>query len=226
MSSQARFGVAADAVRLAARRRSPRRRAKQVAMSFIRLTAPIAVGVGGHQRRSSSSRRDHRDRRRAAADPDVCWLGLYEANSVRWTPIAGAHGHRARQERLLRCCGGSPTRLRCHSASAPTSGPLRRRHGDPQRCTYIVMGDATNLAARLMAMVAPVDRRRRAALRHRPGRRTPPSAFVMGGGPCSRRIDEIAADDQSGDRVDGRPHRWSDATGSWPNCCAVDAGGF
>ncbi|MEO7372247.1 MAG: AAA family ATPase, partial [Ilumatobacteraceae bacterium] len=95
---------------------------------------------------------------RASAELDVCWLETQaEANSVRWTLIAGAPTATERDgERLLRVL---------RRIADETPAPLRiganlgvvfvGDMGHPQRCTYIVMGDATNLAARLMAKAAP-----------------------------------------------------------------------
>ena len=88
----------------------------------------------------------------------MCWLETQaEANSVRWTLIAGAPTATERDgERLLRV-------LRKIAEHTPL--PLRiganlgvvfvGDMGHPQRCTFIVMGDATNLAARLMARPFP-----------------------------------------------------------------------
>ena len=132
---------------------------KQVAMSFIRLNGTddllAAEGIDGVHRRLAEIT-DIVDN--AAAEFDVCWLETQaEANSVRWTLIAGAPTATERDgDRLLRV-------LRRVAAETPV--PLRiganlgvvfvGDMGHPQRCTYIVMGDATNLAARLMAKAAP-----------------------------------------------------------------------
>lgn len=132
---------------------------KQVAMAFIRLngTDGILVSEGSdglHRRlREISEIVD-----RAAAEFDVCWLETQaEENSVRWTLIAGAPTATERDgERLLRV-------LRSIAEQAPL--PLRiganlgvvfvGDMGHPRRCTFIVMGDTTNLAARLMARAQP-----------------------------------------------------------------------
>ena len=144
---------------------------KQVAMSFIRLNGTddmlATLGIAAlHDRLSEIT--DIVDR--AAAELDVCWLETQaEANSVRWTLIAGAPTATERDgERLLRV-------LRKIAEHTPL--PLRiganlgvvfvGDMGHPQRCTFIVMGDATNLAARLMAQRrSRRDHRRRAPLRH------------------------------------------------------------
>ncbi|MEY2415020.1 MAG: hypothetical protein QOH53_354, partial [Ilumatobacteraceae bacterium] len=95
---------------------------------------------------------------RAAAELDVCWLETQaEANSVRWTLIAGAPTATERDgERLLRVlrriADQTPVPLRI---GANLGVVFVGDMGHPQRCTYIVMGDATNLAARLMAKAAP-----------------------------------------------------------------------
>lgn len=132
---------------------------KQVAMAFIRLNGTddmlVAEGVDRlHQRiREITEIVD-----RAASEFDVCWLETQaEANSVRWTLISGAPTATERDgERLLRV-------LRRITEQTPL--PLRiganlgvvfvGDTGHPRRCTYIVMGDATNLAARLMARAQP-----------------------------------------------------------------------
>ncbi len=132
---------------------------KQVAMSFIRLNGTddllAAEGtVGVH--RVLAEITDIVDR--AAADLDVCWLETQaEANSVRWTLIAGAPTATERDgERLLRVvrriADESPLPLRI---GANLGVVFVGDMGHPQRCTYIVMGDATNLAARLMAKAQP-----------------------------------------------------------------------
>ena len=132
---------------------------KQVAMSFIRLngTDDLLRTLGTdalHERLAEIT--DLVDR--SAAELDVCWLETQaEANSVRWTLIAGAPTATERDgERLLRV-------LRTIADHTPL--PLRiganlgvvfvGDMGHPQRCTFIVMGDATNLAARLMARAVP-----------------------------------------------------------------------
>ena len=143
---------------------------KQVAMAFIRLNGTddmlVADGVERlHQRiREITEIVD-----RAAAEFDVCWLETQaEANSVRWTLISGAPTATERDgERLLRV-------LRRITEQTPL--PLRiganlgvvfvGDTGHPRRCTFIVMGDATNLAARLMARAQPGEYHgRRAASR-------------------------------------------------------------
>ncbi len=132
---------------------------KQVAMSFVRLNGTddllAQVGTEGvHSRLAEITEIVDR----ASADLDVCWLETQaEANSVRWTLIAGAPTATERDgERLLRVL---------RRIADETPAPLRiganlgvvfvGDMGHHQRCTYIVMGDATNLAARLMAKAAP-----------------------------------------------------------------------
>ena len=132
---------------------------KQVAMAFIRLDETDDLlgseGIDGVARRLTHLT-EIIDR--AAAELDVCWLETQaEANSVRWTLISGAPTATEHDgERLLR--------VLCRIAEQ-TPLPLRiganlgvvfvGDMGHPARCTYIVMGDTTNLAARLMAKAAP-----------------------------------------------------------------------
>jgi class 3 adenylate cyclase/tetratricopeptide (TPR) repeat protein len=132
---------------------------KQVAMGFIRLSGTddllVADGVDRLHRRLQEIT-DIVDS--TAAELDVCWLETQaEANSVRWTLIAGAPTATERDgERLLRVL---------RRVAERSSLPLRiganlgvvfvGDMGHPQRCTFIVMGDATNLAARLMARAHP-----------------------------------------------------------------------
>lgn len=132
---------------------------KQVAMGFIRLGGTddllVSDGIDGlhcHLRMITEIVDT------TAAKFDVCWLETQaEANSVRWTLIAGAPTATERDgERLLRV-------LRAIGETAPL--PLRIGAnlgvvfvgdlGHPSRCTFTVMGDATNLAARLMARAQP-----------------------------------------------------------------------
>ena len=132
---------------------------KQVAMSFIRLNSTDDLlaeqGTEGVHRLLAEIT-EIVDR--ASADLDVCWLETQaEANSVRWTLIAGAPTATERDgERLLRVlrriADETPTPLRI---GANLGVVFVGDMGHPQRCTYIVMGDATNLAARLMAKAAP-----------------------------------------------------------------------
>ena len=88
----------------------------------------------------------------------VCWLETQaEANSVRWTLIAGAPTATEHDgERLLRVVRAiadqSPAPLRI---GANLGVVFVGDMGHPQRCTYIVMGDTTNLAARLMVHAQP-----------------------------------------------------------------------
>jgi class 3 adenylate cyclase/tetratricopeptide (TPR) repeat protein len=132
---------------------------KQVAMAFIRLTGTDDLlsqdGVGTvHDTLATIS--DLVDT--TAAELDVCWLETQaEANSVRWTLISGAPTATERDgERLLRVlrriadASPLPLRIGCN-LGVVFVGDM----GHPQRCTYIVMGDATNLAARLMAKAEP-----------------------------------------------------------------------
>jgi class 3 adenylate cyclase/tetratricopeptide (TPR) repeat protein len=132
---------------------------KQVAMSFIRLNGTddlLARDGADGLRLMLAQITDLVDR--AAADLDVCWLETQaEANSVRWTLIAGAPTATERDgERLLRVlrriADETPSPLRI---GANLGVVFVGDMGHPQRCTYIVMGDATNLAARLMAKAAP-----------------------------------------------------------------------
>ncbi len=93
-----------------------------------------------------------------AAAWNVCWLETQaEADSVRWTLIAGAPTATERDgERLLRALreitDKSPVPLRI---GANLGVVFVGDMGHPRRCTYIVMGDATNLAARLMTRAEP-----------------------------------------------------------------------
>ena len=132
---------------------------KQVAMGFIRLGGTddllVSDGIDGLHRRLRTITEIVDT---TAAKFDVCWLETQaEANSVRWTLIAGAPTATERDgERLLRV-------LRAIGETAPL--PLRIGAnlgvvfvgdlGHPRRCTFTVMGDATNLAARLMARAQP-----------------------------------------------------------------------
>ena len=132
---------------------------KQVAMSFIRLNGTDELlaqeGTAGVHRLLAEIT-EIVDR--ASADLDVCWLETQaEANSIRWTLIAGAPTATERDgERLLRVlrriADETPRPLRI---GANLGVVFVGDMGHPQRCTYIVMGDATNLAARLMAKAAP-----------------------------------------------------------------------
>ena len=132
---------------------------KQVAMAFIRLDGTDDLLVSdGVEAFAAHMARISEIVDRAAAELDVCWLETQaEANSVRWTLIAGAPTATERDgERLLR--------VLCRIAER-TPLPLRiganlgvvfvGDMGHPARCTYIVMGDTTNLAARLMAKARP-----------------------------------------------------------------------
>ncbi|MEO8268057.1 MAG: AAA family ATPase [Ilumatobacteraceae bacterium] len=132
---------------------------KQVAMSFIRLNGTddllASDGIDGVHRRLAEIT-EIVDR--ASAELDVCWLETQaEANSVRWTLISGAPTATERDgERLLRVlrriADETPLPLRI---GANLGVVFVGDMGHRQRCTYIVMGDATNLAARLMAKAAP-----------------------------------------------------------------------
>ena len=132
---------------------------KQVAMSFIRLNGTDELladeGTDGVHRLLDEITKIVD---RAASALDVCWLETQaEANSVRWTLIAGAPTATERDgERLLRVlrriADETPVPLRI---GANLGVVFVGDMGHPQRCTYIVMGDATNLAARLMAKAAP-----------------------------------------------------------------------
>ncbi len=132
---------------------------KQVAMAFIRLTGTDDLlardGVDAvHDALATIS--DLVDT--TAAEFDVCWLETQaEANSVRWTLISGAPTATERDsERLLRVlrriadASPLPLRIGCN-LGVVFVGDM----GHPDRCTYIVMGDATNLAARLMGKAEP-----------------------------------------------------------------------
>ena len=132
---------------------------KQVAMSFIRLNGTddllATEGIDGvHARLDEITEIVDR----ASAELDVCWLETQaEANSVRWTLISGAPTATERDgERLLRVlrriADETPSPLRI---GANLGVVFVGDMGHAQRCTYIVMGDATNLAARLMAKAAP-----------------------------------------------------------------------
>ena len=129
---------------------------KQVAMAFIRLDDTDALlAAGGPDavaRRGWTTITDSSTRPPQATG--VCWLETQaEANSVRWTlDRRSADRDRARRR------ASAPRRPRdrrrvsgCRCGSAPTSASSSSATWDThERCTYIVMGDATNLAARLM----------------------------------------------------------------------------
>jgi class 3 adenylate cyclase/tetratricopeptide (TPR) repeat protein len=132
---------------------------KQVAMSFIRLDGTddvLAVGGNDEVCRRLAEISDIVDR--TSSELDVCWLETQaEANSVRWTLISGAPTATERDgERLLRVlrriADASPWPLRI---GANLGVVFVGDMGHPERCTYIVMGDATNLAARLMTRAQP-----------------------------------------------------------------------
>ena len=188
---------------------------KQVAMSFIRLNGTddllASEGTAGVHRRLAEIT-EIVDR--AAADLDVCWLETQaEANSVRWTLIAGAPTATERDgERLLRVlrriADETPVPLRI---GANLGVVFVGDMGHPQRCTYIVMGDATNLAARLMAKAAPGEIIAGERLRDTcPGRFewTPLEPFLVKGKRAPVRaflVDGIATEDHLGsvDQADG-----------------------
>ena len=188
---------------------------KQVAMSFIRLNNTddlLALRGADGVHRLLADITEIVDR--ASAELDVCWLETQaEANSVRWTLIAGAPTATERDgERLLRVL---------RRIADETPAPLRiganlgvvfvGDMGHPQRCTYIVMGDATNLAARLMARAAPGEIMAGERLHNTcPGRFewTPLEPFLVKGKRAPVRaflVDALAADEQVGaaDQSDG-----------------------
>jgi class 3 adenylate cyclase/tetratricopeptide (TPR) repeat protein len=132
---------------------------KQVAMAFIRLNGTDelleAYGIDETHRILAELSEIVDD---CAAEHDVCWLETQaEANSVRWTLVAGASKATERDaERLLRVvrriADRSPRPLRIGvNLGVVYVGDM----GHPERCTFIVMGDTTNLAARLMAKAQP-----------------------------------------------------------------------
>jgi class 3 adenylate cyclase/tetratricopeptide (TPR) repeat protein len=132
---------------------------KQVAMAFIRLNATddLLAELGAAElTRTIVEISAIVDGESTALD--VCWLETQaEANSVRWTLISGAPTATEHDgERLLRVvrriADRSPHPLRI---GANLGVVFVGDMGHPQRCTYIVMGDTTNLAARLMAKAAP-----------------------------------------------------------------------
>ncbi len=132
---------------------------KQVAMSFIRLEGTDDVlASGGSEEVCRRLAEISEIVDRTASDLDVCWLETQaEANSVRWTLISGAPTATERDgERLVRVlrriADASPWPLRI---GANVGVVFVGDMGHPQRCTYIVMGDATNLAARLMTRAQP-----------------------------------------------------------------------
>ncbi len=128
-------------------------------MAFIRLDdtdALLTTGGSDAVRARLAEITDVVDR--TAAANGVCWLETQaEANSVRWTLIAGAPTATEHDgERLLRVVreiadqSTSPLRIGAN-LGVVFVGDM----GHPQRCTYIVMGDTTNLAARLMVRARP-----------------------------------------------------------------------
>lgn len=132
---------------------------KQVAMSFIRFDGTDALlatrGAGAvHERlRAITELVDE-----TAAKRNVCWLETQvEANGVRWTLTAGAPTATERDgERMLRVLreitDSTPSPLRIGAnLGVVFTGEL----GHPRRCTYTVIGDATNVAARLMSRADP-----------------------------------------------------------------------
>ncbi len=132
---------------------------KQVAMSFIRLNSTDdLLASRGVERLHQELRTITEVVDEAAAALDVCWLETQaEENSVRWTLIAGAPTATERDsERLLlvlrRIAEHTPLPMRI---GANLGVVFVGDMGHPQRCTFIVMGDATNLAARLMARAQP-----------------------------------------------------------------------
>jgi class 3 adenylate cyclase/tetratricopeptide (TPR) repeat protein len=132
---------------------------KQVAMAFIRLDETDALLTAGGPEAVRARLAEVTDVvDQTAAANGVCWLETQaEANSVRWTLIAGAPTATEHDgERLLRVvreiADRSPSPLRIGSnLGVVFVGDM----GHPQRCTYIVMGDTTNLAARLMVRARP-----------------------------------------------------------------------
>lgn len=132
---------------------------KEVAIAFLRLDGTddvlAAHGVDALGRHLGAVT-DVVDQ--VSAELNVCWLETQtEVNGMRWTLIAGAPDATERDgERLLRVlrriADESPAPLRIGAnLGVVYVGDM----GHPERCTYIVMGDATNLAARLMARAAP-----------------------------------------------------------------------
>ncbi len=132
---------------------------KQVAMAFVRLSGTddlLAAAGRDEVCRLLGEISDLVDR--TSAELDVCWLETQaEANSVRWTLVSGAPTATERDgERLLRVvrtiADASPLPLRI---GANLGVVFVGDMGHPERCTYIVMGDTTNLAARLMGRAEP-----------------------------------------------------------------------
>ena len=196
---------------------------KQVAMSFIRLNGTddllAAEGIEGVHRLLAEITGIVD---RASADLDVCWLETQaEANSVRWTLIAGAPTATERDgERLLRVlrriADETPVPLRI---GANLGVVFVGDMGHAQRCTYIVMGDATNLAARLMAKAAPGEiiagERLHKTCPDRfdftplepflvKGKRAPIQAFLVGGVASNEAFGDVNAVDGSASPMVGR----------------------
>ena len=141
---------------------------------------------------------------------------------MRWTLIAGAPTATERDgERLLRVLreisDNSPVPLRI---GANLGVVFVGDMGHPRRCTYIVMGDATNLAARLMTRAQPGEILAGERLHdscagtfeatalepfHVKGKKQPVLAYVVGPRRDDRRND--AADDPDGRGGHRRPGR-------------------
>lgn len=127
---------------------------KQVAMAFLRLTGTDGlIAAGGPAAAAAVLGELSELIDTTAAEFGVCWLETQaEADSVRWTLISGAPTATERDgERLLRVvrriADAAPQPLHI---GANLGVVFVGDMGHPDRCTYIVMGDTTNLAARLM----------------------------------------------------------------------------
>ena len=155
---------------------------------------------------------------------------------MRWTLIAGAPTATERDgERLLRVlrriADETPLPLRI---GANLGVVFVGDMGHPQRCTYIVMGDATNLAARLMAKATPGQIIAGERLHNTcPGRFEFDAArTVPRQGQASRRSRRSSSDRSSSHRgvddvnsVGRSTSQWSGATRSWRSCCRSSAAG-
>jgi class 3 adenylate cyclase/tetratricopeptide (TPR) repeat protein len=131
---------------------------KQVAMAFVRLEGTDDVLRDGgayalHRMLVDVSRVIDE----VTTELGVCWLETQvDASAVRWEMVAGAPDATERPgERLLRAvrrvANRSPHALQIGAhIGVVYVGDM----GHPQRCAFVAIGDATNLAARLMSRAA------------------------------------------------------------------------